>query len=290
MSALKTYFDLNFLQNRQRYAREVVGIKLSGKCLDDFEIRRDIVRQIIELKTMGAQIAVVHGGGRQITEECKKHRIEKREIEGLRYTTNKELEIATECVGGLTDTLVRDFHELAAEMGLNTTAMGMNGYDGKIITAELHSAAFEGSRTGKIIAVDGETLRDVMKRHVLVMNSICAGNDGLNWNVNADDVIAEVAMASQAKLVVMCSDTALYDKNGNTISRLYTDDIQSYVDDGTFNDQLAPKVKAIAEIAAAGCPVAIVDGRQPNAIAMELYTEEGGGTRIERRAKPQLSL
>ncbi len=283
MGVKTSFFDLEFLQNREKYARQIVGIKLSGKCLDDFAVRRDIVRQIIELKTLGTQVVVVHGGGRQITEECKKRGIEKREIEGLRYTSDEELEIATDCVGGLTDTLVRDFHELAAEMGLKTTAMGMNGYDGKLIKAELHSEPFAGSRTGKIIGVDGETLKDVMKRHVLVMNSICAGNDGRNWNVNADDVIADVSRASGAKLVIMCSDTALYDKNGNTISRLFTDEIQGYVDDGTFNSQLAPKVKAIAEIAEAGCPVAIINGTEPSAIARELYTKAGGGTRIEMR-------
>lgn len=283
MVSKKAFFQLDLLQNVEKYKDSVVGIKLSGKCLDDFAARRDIVRQIIELRTLGTQVAVVHGGGRQITEECKKRGIEKREIEGLRYTTDAELEIATDCVGNLTDTLVRDFHELAAEMGLKTTAMGMNGYDGKLITANLHSQPFEGSRTGKIADVDGGTLRAVMERHVLVMNSICAGNDGRNWNVNADDVIAEVAKASRAKLVVMCSDTPLYDKNRRTISSLFTDQIQSYVDDGTFNDQLAPKVKAIAEIADKVCPVAIVNGAEPSAIAHELYTKQGGGTRIEQR-------
>ncbi len=283
MGPKKAFFELDFLQNVEKYKDAIVGIKLSGKCLDDFAARRDIVRQIIELRALGTQVAVVHGGGRQITEECKRRGIEKVEIQGLRYTSNEELEIATDCVGGLTDTLVQDFHQLAAEMGLKTTAMGMNGYDGKLIRAELHSAPFEGSRTGKIVSVDGETLRDVMKRHVLVMNSICAGNDGRNWNVNADDVIAEVAKASGAKLVIMCSDTALYDKKGKTITRLFTDEIEGYVDNGTFNDQLAPKVKAVAAIADLGCPVAIVNGTEPSAIARELYTTKGGGTLIQLR-------
>ena len=283
MDNKKAFFDLEFLRNREKYADAVVGIKLSGKCLDDFAVRRDIVRQIIELKTLGTQVAVVHGGGRQITEESARRGIVKKDIDGLRYTTDEELEIAADCVGGLTDTLVRDFHELAAEMGLKTTAMGMNGYDGKLIKAELHSEPFTGSRTGKIIEIDGGTLKDVMKRHVLVMNSICAGNDGRNWNVNADDVIAEVAKASGAKLVIMCSDTALYDKRGKTIRHLFTDEIGKYVANGTFNDQLAPKVKAVAVIAEQVCPVAIVNGTERSAIADELYTKKGGGTRIEMR-------
>jgi len=287
MSISRTFFELDFLHNIQKYSGAVVGLKLSGKCLDDFTIRRNIVRQVIELKTLGTQIAVVHGGGKQITQEANAAGITKREIKGLRYTSQQELEIADRCVRDLTRDLVTDFHEVAAEMGLKISAMGFSGYDGKLVRSALHSEPFEGSRTGKVVSVDEQTLRLNMERHIVVLNSICAGEDGGKWNVNADDVIAAVAKASNGKLVIMCSDTALYDKNKQTITRIFTDEIQGYVEDGTFNDQLAPKVRAAGEIADHVCPVAIVNGGDLSAIERELYTLEGGGTRIERR--PALS-
>lgn len=280
---IKSFFELDFLHNIQKYKDAVVGIKLSGKCLDDFAERRNIVRQIIELKTLGTKIAVVHGGGRQITEESQKLGIVKKEIKGLRYTTDVELEIADRCVRDLTRTLVQDFYEVSTAMGLNISAMGMSGYDGKMIVADLHSQEFEGSRTGKILRVDQKKLLSYMDSHILVVNPICAGEDERNWNVNADDVIESVAKTSNAKLVIMCSDTALYDKNKKTISKLFTDEIEGYINDGTFNDVLAPKVKAFAEIANNVCPVAIVNGAEKNAIDLELYTEIGSGTRVERR-------
>jgi acetylglutamate kinase len=286
MDQIKSFFDRDFPLNVQKYSDAVVGIKLSGKCLDDLAVRVNIVRQIVELKTLGSKVVVVHGGGRQITEEAKKAGIEKREIQGLRYTTDAELEIADRCVSALTRSLVQDFHSVAATMGLKISATGMSGYDGKIVTAELHSAPFEGSRTGRIVGIDKEMLLSNMDRHVLVMNSICAGDDGGRWNVNADDVIEEAAKVAGAKLVIMCSDTAFYDKNKKTISRLFTDEIQRYVDDGTFNEQLAPKVKAVGVIADTVCPVSVVNGAEPNAIDLELYTQRGSGTRIERRPAP----
>jgi len=283
MTLADTFFKLEFLHNIQKYSGSVVGIKLSGKCLDDLEMRRNIVRQVIELKTLGTRIAVVHGGGKQITEEAKAAGIEKREIAGLRYTTDPELEIADRCVRGLTRDLVRDFHEVSAKMGLKISAMGMSGYDAKLITADLYDERFTGSRTGKVVKVDEETLRFNMDKHILVLNSICAGDDGGNWNVNADDVIEAVAKASGAKLAIMCSDTPLYDKNKVTITSLFTDQIAGYIADGTFNDVLAPKVRAIGEIANNVCPVAIVNGGDRTAIERELYTTEGGGTRVEAR-------
>lgn len=283
MSRTKSFFDLDFLHNVQKYRDSVVGIKLSGKCLDDLDVRTNIVRQIVELKTLGTKIVVVHGGGRQITEEAEKIGIKKREIQGLRYTTDVELDIADRCVSALTRDLVKDFRVVAAEMGLKNSAMGLSGYDGELITAGLHSEAFEGSRTGRVLKVNTKALLTNMEDHVVIMNSICAGEDGGRWNVNADDVIAEAAKASGAKLVVMCSDTAFYDKDKKTISKLFTDEIQRYVDDGTFNDQLAPKVRAVGDIADSVCPVSVVNGTEPNAIDLELYTEVGSGTRIERR-------
>lgn len=77
----------------------------------------------------------------------------------MRYTTVPELAIMERCIPELTKQLVKDFAEVAQEMGLKkATAIGMNGYDGNLITAELHSSLFDGSRTGKIIKVDKRRL------------------------------------------------------------------------------------------------------------------------------------
>ena len=284
MKLIKNYFRRNFLLNCDKYKDEVVGIKISGKCLDDMEIRRNIVKQILELRTLGTRVVLIHGGGNQITREAEAAGIKKDEREGLRYTTKPELEIMERCIPDLTKQLVKDFVEVAQEMGLKkATAIGMNGYDGNMITAELHSPLFEGSRTGKVVRVNKKAIGALMDDHIVVMNSICAGEDGGRWNVNADDVIAALAKELKAKLVIMCSDTPLLNKNGQTIRTLFTDAVTRLYKNGTFNDKIRPKVEAGLNIAEGGCPVAIVDGADPTAIDRELYTKKGGGTRMQLR-------
>lgn len=289
MNATKTYFNLDFLKNVQKYQDAVVGIKLSGKCLDDFEIRRNIVRQVLELRALGTKVVLVHGGGKQITEECAKAGIQKDERQGLRYTTQPELDIMKRCVPSLTKQLVEDFDVVSKKLGLGISTIGLNGYDGKLVSAELHSDTFEGSRTGKVVGVDTKSVRSLMDNNIVVMNSICAGTDG-EWNVNADDVFEAVAKATGAKLAIMCSDTALYDSAGQTITRLFTDAVGDYYADGTFNDKIKPKVDAAVKMADDVCPVAIVNGADPSAIERELYTSEGGGTLILSRSAPAPTL
>ncbi len=288
MSVAKSYFSRSFLHNVQNYRGAVIGLKLSGKCLDDMDTRLDIARQALELRTLGSKVVLVHGGGKQITEEAKKAGIVKDERAGLRYTTLPELAIMERCVPELTAQLVNDFETVAVEMGLNARAFGVNGYDGKIVKAELHSPLFEGSRTGRVTSVNGAVLRSMMDSHIVVMNSICAAEDGDRdrWNVNADDVIEAAARVTGAKLVIMCSDTALYDKAGNTIRTLFTDRVEGLYRNGTFNDTIRPKVDAAVRIATEICPVAILDGRQKSAIDRELYNKTGGGTRVMVRPAP----
>jgi acetylglutamate kinase len=287
MSVAKSYFSRSFLHNVQKYKDAVIGIKLSGKCLEDMATRRDIVRQVLELRTLGSNVVLIHGGGKQITAEAEKAGIVKDERAGLRYTTQPELAIMERCIPELTGTLVGDFNHVSKEMGLDAKAIGLNGFDGKMVKADLHSPLFEGSRTGKVTDVNGKALRSLMKSHIVVMNSICAGEDGGHWNVNADDVIEGVARVTKAKLVIMCSDTPLYDKKGNTIRTLFTDSVEKLYANGTFGDKIKPKVDSAVKMAEEICPVAILDGRIKSVIDRELYNKTGGGTRVMvRPAEP----
>ena len=195
---MKTYFPRSVLENLQKYGLTaeggpaVVGIKISGKCLDDFTTCCNIVRQVLELRLMGTNVVIVHGGGKQITAECKKEGIEKRELHGLRVTSQREMDIMKRCVPELTNMLIKAFETVAKDLQLKSIpVIGLNGYDGGIVKGELHSAEFEGSRTGKVVSVNGAALTALMNSHVVVLNSL-----GDNWNFNADDVFAAVCGAT----------------------------------------------------------------------------------------------
>ena len=88
-----------------------------------------------------------------VTAECKKEGIEKRELHGLRVTSQREMDIMKRCVPELTNMLIKAFETVAKDLQLKSIpVIGLNGYDGGIVKGELHSAEFEGSRTGKVVS------------------------------------------------------------------------------------------------------------------------------------------
>lgn len=274
----------------QAYKGKTVVIKFGGELVAQDPVIRNLIRQAVYLKALGAKVVLVHGGGAQITEELGKAGIESRIIGGFRYTTQEALDITHRCLNELNRRIVNIFHEEAARLGLDSAAYGLGGVDGKLIIADtLYDAEdrFAGSRTGDIEEVDGERLMLLCKGNgVPILHPVCSAYDGGCMNVNADDVAAAIATAIDAHRLILCSNIpGVLDKGRVLISKIYTDEIDALIADETVTGGMIPKLRAAAETASdphvGG--VVILDGANPTAIEKELFTDEGSGTLILRR-------
>ncbi len=71
------------------------------------------------------------------------------------------------------------------------------------------------------------------------------------------------------------------DKNGELLSELALDQIEELIKDGTINGGMIPKIESCKSVVKGGVEgVIILDGRQPHAVLLELFTPHGVGTRI----------
>ena len=119
------------------------------------------------------------------------------------------------------------------------------------------------------------------------MASIGLGYDGQAYNVNADTVAAELAVALHAtKLILMTDVDGVQDAQGNLISELDAPHAQALLAAGVIRDGMIPKVEAGLRATDGGCATHIIDARVQHALLLELLTERGVGTMLTRAQQP----
>jgi len=112
-----------------------------------------------------------------------------------------------------------------------------------------------------------------------VVASIGLGYDGEAYNVNADTVAAELAVAMRAtKLILLTDVDGVHDRDGALLSELDRDSAAALVADGVIGGGMIPKVRAALRALDGTEAAHIIDGRVPHALLLELLTAEGVGT------------
>ena len=136
---------------------------------------------------------------------------------------------------------------------------------------------------GEIERVDVDVINHIAADYIPVIASVGADREGVSYNVNADAAAAAVAKALAAHKVVFLTDVEgwLADPAdpASKISQAGTEDVRSRLAEVTGG--MRPKLEACLEAVEGGVGSAqIIDGRQPHSLLLELFTDEGVGTKI----------
>ena len=107
-----------------------------------------------------------------------------------------------------------------------------------------------------------------------------ADAEGNSYNVNADTAAGAIAEAMAAFKVVFLTDVeAWLDDDGNRISQARCAEVQERLPSVTGG--MRPKLEACVQALAGGVENAhIIDGRRPHSLLLELFTDEGIGTKL----------
>jgi acetylglutamate kinase len=110
------------------------------------------------------------------------------------------------------------------------------------------------------------------------------GADGQSYNVNADTAAGAIAAALGAKKLLMLTDVpGVLDKQKRLLTDIRTSEVAGLIADGTITGGMIPKVETCTRAVERGVESAVIlDGREPHAILLELFTEHGFGTQILR--------
>ena len=89
------------------------------------------------------------------------------------------------------------------------------------------------------------------------------------------------------KLMLLTNIAGLMDKQGNVLTGLTTEQVDELIADGTIYGGMLPKIRCALEAVQGGVTSAhIIDGRVPNAVLLEIFTDSGVGTLISNRKRP----
>ena len=260
----------------RKFHGDTIVIKLGGSTLE--EAKANVLEDLVLLRYVGINPVLVHGGGAEITAWQHKLGIEAQFIDGLRVTDEKSMEIVKMVLTGkVNPELVTALNALGGQ------AVGMSGEDGPCILVRPASGGeVDLGMVGEVAQVNPEPITALLERgYIPVVASIGLGYDGRSYNVNADAVAAELAVALGARKLILLTDVeGVKDGGGNLVSEMVSHDIVDRIADGSVTGGMIPKLKACARALAGVEKAHIIDGRVPHAIILELLTEQGIGTMI----------
>ena len=274
---------------REFYGSKVV-IKLGGHALVDESIMNKITQDVVLLRFVGICPVVVHGGGPEITRYMERLGKKPEFIGGLRITDYETMEIARMVlVGNVNERIV----SLIGKHG--GKGIGLSGNDGTLIVARKkrkQTVGVEGEErevdlgwVGEIETINAEIINITSdKGYMPVISPIAVDNAGNSLNVNADSVAGEIAYALKAEKLILLTDVPGVLRNPadptSLISQATPAEIKELIAKKIIGGGMIPKVEAGLRAASAGVTVHIIDGREPHAILLELFTDKGIGTMI----------
>jgi acetylglutamate kinase len=294
-AAAKAQTLIDSLPWLKRFHGEIIVVKFGGNAMVSPELQRAFAEDMVYLRYAGVKPVVVHGGGPQISSMLGRLGIESEFRGGYRVTTPETMDVVRMVLSGQVN---RELVSLINEHG--PLASGLSGEDAGLFTGRRRGAVVDGEEidlglVGDVVAVDpAPVLAQLAAGQIPVVSSIAPDGDqpGQSLNVNADSAAAALAVAlGAAKLVILTDVAGLYRDWPNR------DSLVSVIDTAELAELLPklesgmiPKMTACLEAVHGGvAKAAIIDGREPHSILLEVFTTQGSGTEVVPAASRQIA-
>jgi acetylglutamate kinase len=276
--ASKTEVLIEALPYISRFEGKTFVIKYGGAAMVDDELRETFAQDVTLLKKIGVKVAIVHGGGKEVTDIAGKLGVESHFINGQRYTDEKMMGIVQMVLAGKTnkDIVVRiNQHD--------GDAVGLCGIDAGILrVTRLAEGGVDLGLVGKISEVNTTHLNLLMSNGVMpVIAPIGVDERWQVHNVNADVAAAAVATALAAEKLVYLSDVEGIIVDGALINSIAEHEAEELIDRGVINKGMIPKVRSAFDALDANVrKVHMIDGRVKHSLLLEIFTDTGIGTEL----------
>ncbi len=269
-----------------QYRGKTFLIKMGGSAMEDPQLVKNVMRDIVFMELAGINPVVVHGGGKAISAAMNESGIEPEWVEGFRRTTTELIKIVEQVLSyELNPSLVSMINDNGGH------AKGIPGHEVLRAKPYLPKTAtgefIDIGRVGQVEEVNLAPINELISQETVPVISPIALNcdDSGPMNVNADLAAAAIAKELKASKLIYLSDVpgVLKDKEDPTtlISSIDQSAAASLIEDGTIAGGMLPKVNSALEALQAGVDkVHFIDGRMPHSLLLEIFTPSGIGTEI----------
>ena len=266
------------------YHGKTIVVKYGGNAMTDEGLKRAFAKDVVFLRYAGFKPVVVHGGGPQISGMLDRLGIDSEFRGGLRVTTEEAMDVVRMVLVGQVG---RELVGLVNQHG--PLAVGLSGEDAGLFTAEPTNTIVDGEEidlglVGEVAKVRPEAVRDLVEAgRIPVISSVAPDIGGQVHNVNADTAAAALAVALGAeKLLVLTDVEGLYrdwPSSDDVIGHISPEALAEMMP--TLSSGMVPKMRACLNAVSNGVPRAtVVDGREPHAVLLEIFTDDGVGTQV----------
>ena len=271
---------------------QTIVIKYGGNAMVNEELKQTVMDDITLLKMVGINPILVHGGGPDINNVLKAVNKESHFVNGLRYTDDETMQYAQMVLIGKTNKEI-----VSVLCGKGAKAIGLSGIDGNLIEAEKMTEDGNGNSldigfVGKIKKINTRVIEMLANdEYIPVIAPIGVGANGQSYNINADTVAAEVAVALGASKLIMLTDVGgVLEKQSDGTDRIIPvldeNAVKECIDGGIISGGMIPKINGFLDTVRRGVTRAhIIDGRIPHSIILEMFTQNGIGTMIIKEKK-----
>jgi acetylglutamate kinase len=248
------------------------------------------------MKLVGMNPVVVHGGGPQIGATLEKLGKKSKFVEGMRVTDSETMDIVEMVLGGLVN---KEIVSLINHFGGH--AVGLSGRDGGLIRAKKMRVKknspeinvpeiIDLGHVGDVHSIDKSVIDMLIQGDSIpVVAPIGVDESGQSYNINADLVAGKIAeVLSAEKLIMLTNTEGLLDKNGKVLTGVSVEEVDNLIKKGTIHGGMLPKIRSALDAVHAGVQTShIIDGRVKHAVLLEILTDEGVGTLINRHKTRQ---
>ncbi|MGU9956917.1 MAG: acetylglutamate kinase [Arenicellales bacterium WSBS_2016_MAG_OTU3] len=273
----------------QQFHGKTIVIKYGGNAMVDEALKSGFARDVVLMKLVGMNPVVVHGGGPQISSLLKRIGKESTFVEGMRVTDRETMDVVEMVLGGLVNKEIVSL--INAHAG---HAVGLTGKDGGLIRAKKmmikkndavlnKSEIIDIGHVGEVVSIDPRVVHALdQQQFIPVIAPIGVGEDGQTYNINADAVAGKLSITLNAeKLVLLTNTPGVLGRQEELLTNLSPGDVDALKTDGTVQGGMLPKVDYALDAVRSGVKSAhIIDGRVPHALLLEIFTNQGVGTKI----------
>ncbi len=275
MSKKRVEILIEALPYIRKFYEKVFVIKYGGSARKELE---SFCEDVVLLKYVGINPVVVHGGGQEISETLNKLRMTTTFHKGLRVTDEKTMEIVTMVLAGKINKQI-----VASINSIGGKAIGISGTDGKLIRARKKNTDVNLGYVGEIAGIDPLPVVTISKAgYIPVISPIGSGEDGKDYNINADTVASGIAISLKAEKLIYLTDTdGITDKDGNRVSSLTAEQARFFIEKNIVQGGMIPKLESAIDAVKAGVKKChIINGKKKHALLEEIFTKSGVGTEI----------
>ena len=270
----------------QKFRDAIVVVKFGGSAMENPELVKNTMRDIVFMECIGMRPVVVHGGGKAISAELQRRNIKVEFINGLRNTCADTIKIVD-------NVLHEHVNKSLIEHGIAAGGKVASISGKRILSAEklIHKCPDTGEDldigfVGNILDVNTKEIFEALEQGLIpVIPPLGVGADGQVYNINADIAACKIAEALKARKLIFLSDVPGImrdiDDEETVIGTIRTDEVKKLIAEKIIFGGMIPKVMSSLHALEAGTnKVHMIDGRIKHSLLLEIFTSEGVGTQI----------